>query len=70
MHDVITLEGEHGKYRTRVGALDLMIQRYLPASVNDLQDIIREEQGDPEWKISTVAEGLMILAELRGHGLD
>jgi hypothetical protein len=70
MHDLITLEGEHGQYQTRVGALDLMIQRYLPASVNDLQEIIREESGDPTYKIHTVTEGLMILAEYRGHATN
>lgn len=66
MHDVITLEGEHGQYQTRVGALDLMIQKYLPATVGDLQEIIREESGDPHYTIATVTEGLMILAEYRG----
>lgn len=75
LHDKITLEGEHGQYQTRVGSLDLMIQRYLgvsvePARVNDLQEIIREESGDPNYKITTVTEGLMILAEYRGYATN
>jgi hypothetical protein len=69
-HDLITLEGEHGQYQTRVAALDLMITRYLPASVNGLQTLIRERQGDESYKIGTVAEGLMILAELDGHATN
>jgi hypothetical protein len=70
MHDLITLEGEHGQYQTRVGALDLMIMRYLPASVNDLQEILRERSGDPHYTISTVTEGLLILAEYDGHATN
>lgn len=64
--DKITLEGEHGQYQTYVGRLDTLIARYLPASVEDLQEIIWERQGDPEYRVSTVTEGLMILAELDG----
>jgi hypothetical protein len=67
MHDVLTLEGEHGTYKTRAGELDLMIMHYLPASVADLRDLIRERQGDPEYRVSSVSEALMILAELDGH---
>jgi hypothetical protein len=47
-----------------------MIQRYLPASVNDLQEILRERSGDPNYKIHTVAEGLMILQEYDGHATN
>lgn len=80
-HDLITLQGEHGTYQTRVGALDLMIQRYLlgvpdgpPASVTDyrdaLQEEIRERQGDSTYTVTTVTEALMILAELHGHATN
>jgi hypothetical protein len=68
--DKITLEGEHGQYQTRVAELDLMIMRYLPASVEDLRDLIRERQGDPDYNVSTVTEGLMILAELDGYAIN
>jgi hypothetical protein len=67
--DKITMDGEHGKYVTRVGALDLMILRYLPASLESLRELIRERQGDPGYSVATVTEALMILATLDGHGL-
>lgn len=70
LHDKITLTGEHGTYQTQVDSLDLMIQRYLPASAADLQKIIREESGDPTYTIHTVIEGLMILAEYRGFATN
>lgn len=70
MWDKITLEGDHGRYQTRVAELDLMIQRYLPASVEDLRNLIQERQGGPGYSLSTVTEGLMILAELDGHATN
>jgi len=70
MHDLITLEGSHGQYQTRVGALDMMIRRYLPASVNDLQEELRARSGDDDYKIHTVTEGLMILAEYDGYATN
>lgn len=69
-HDKITLEGEHGQYQTTTIALDLMIGRYMPASPNDLQLEVRERHGDPEFRVTTVTEGLMILAELDGHATN
>lgn len=42
--DEITLEGEHGQYRTRVGG--------------------------PEYRLTTVTEGLMTLAELDGFATN
>ncbi|WP_138958983.1 hypothetical protein [Streptomyces sp. YIM 121038] len=69
-YDVITLKGEHGTYQTRVGALDIMIARYLPASSNGLQDLIRKRQGNPAYHVSTVSEALMILAELDGFATN
>lgn len=68
--DLITLQGEHGQYQTRVSALDLVIARYLPASPNDLQEEIRERTGDPERTVATMTEGLMILAELDGYATN
>jgi len=68
--DEITLEGEHGQYRARVESLDLVIARYLPASVAGLREIIRERTGEPERTLTTIMEGLMILAELDGFATN
>jgi hypothetical protein len=67
--DEITLEGEHGQYRARVESLDLVIARYLPASVAGLREIIRERTGE-ERTLTTIMEGLMILAELDGFATN
>jgi hypothetical protein len=70
--DKITVQStEHGQYQTRLGSLDLIIQRYLgvgvgPEEVAALQDEIRERQGDSTYTVTSVAEALMILAELDG----
>lgn len=72
--DKITLEGEHGQYQTRTGSLDIMIRHVLngdlPTSVAGLQREIRERSGDPNYKIHTVTEGLMILAEYEGYATN
>lgn len=66
----VTLTGEHGQYQTTPEALDLMIARYLPASVEDLQREIRERSGDPQYSIKSVSEGLMILQEYDGYATN
>ncbi|ANZ13334.1 hypothetical protein ACH4YO_40660 [Streptomyces noursei] len=72
-HDEIEIRNltGHGWYRTRAGAFDLMIMRYLPASVQDLRAKIRELNPDANVDdLQTVTECLMILAELRGHATN
>jgi hypothetical protein len=66
----ITLTGEHGQYQTTPEALDIMIGRYLPASVESLQREIRERSGDATYTIKSVVEGLMILQEYDGYATN
>jgi hypothetical protein len=67
---------KHGLYRLTSGRLDLAIRRYLPASSNELLNLVMRrapEMGmDPEGfnDLRTVSECLFILAEWDGHGLD
>lgn len=66
----ITLTGPHGAYQTHPSSLDDMMERYLPARREQLQEIIRERSGDPEYTIGSVTEGLMILQEHDGRATN
>ncbi len=63
----------HGTYQTRAGALDLLIGRYLPASVAELRAKIEEKSDgmDIDYSdLSTVTECLMVLAEYDGYATN
>lgn len=64
----------HGTYTTRPEALDIVMARYLPASVAELKVLITERSDDQGGGIdysdlTTVTECLMVLAEYDGYGL-
>ncbi len=68
----INIEG-HGTYQTRAGALDLLMQRYLPASIAELRAKIEEKSdgnGIDYSDLSTVTECLMILGEYDGYATN
>ncbi|MEU4534375.1 hypothetical protein AB0G15_05870 [Streptosporangium sp. NPDC023825] len=74
--NVITVEiPKHGRYKVSALAIDIMMSKYCPASVNELIEIIsglwRDNLGaefeNPET-VTTVTECLFILAELNGYG--
>jgi hypothetical protein len=47
------------------------MSRYLPATMEELARQITERQGEIQvWKITSLTEGLMILAELDGYATN
>lgn len=70
--DTITLHSEvHGTYQCTPHSLHVMMRRYLPAKREELEQIITERLGDSvTYPLSSVTEGLMILAELDGYGTN
>lgn len=67
--DTITLVGKYGTFQTRPAVLDLMIERYLPASLRELRAVV-EEKGGLSVEVHTVADALMVLAELDGYATN
>ncbi len=64
----------HGAYTVRPEALDVMLARYLPASVAQLKERITERSDDQGGGIdysdlTTITECLIVLAEYDGYGL-
>ncbi len=60
----------HGHFETTPEALDLMIGSYLPTSVQDLEKLIAERLGEARYPLTSVIEGLMVLAELDGYATN
>lgn len=69
--DTITLISRHGMYQCQPMAQDIMMDRYLPASIKKLTEEIVELHGYPlETPVTSVMEGLMMLAELNGYATN
>jgi hypothetical protein len=61
----------HGGYQCKAADLDRAMSRYLPATMEELARQITERQGEIQvWKITSLTEGLMILAELDGYATN
>lgn len=68
--DVVSISIEkHGYFQTYPGYLDLAIQKYLPASVEDLRKILAERSGGENdySDLRYVTECLFILSEYDGN---
>ena len=63
----ISIRG-HGEYQTTADGLDMLMYRYLPASVSELRAKIEQRSGgEIDYSdLHTVTECLMVLAELDG----
>ena len=65
----------HGRFRTSAYRLDMVMRKYLPASVLELRNHLSQEASNNGMEsntyedLQTVTECLMVLAELSGHGL-
>ena len=61
---------KRGTYQCDPEALDLMIAKYLPASLRDLEAEIASRGLGSTLGISSITEGLMILAEYDGYATN
>lgn len=69
--DMVYVWLQHGGgFKLSPLALDIMIERYLPASVAKLNERIAEENGDALAKRTSVTTALVTLAEIHGYGID
>lgn len=66
----ITAQGSYGQFQTTPFAFDMLIAKYLPASVNELNAIITERRGEEGDPYATVTECLMVLAEYDGYATN
>lgn len=66
----ITIKG-HGYYQTTAEMFDKAMEKYLPASVATLRDVLREaSEGEEDFSdLTTVTECLFILSEYDGNNL-
>jgi hypothetical protein len=64
----VTVQGWYGQFQTNPFLLDIVMSKYLPASVDELNALIVERHGENlEGKYETVIECLMVLAEFDGY---
>jgi hypothetical protein len=69
----ISITNAHGTFTTTTSALDLIIERYLPASPLQLQRILSETTGIPErdyYDVHAVSELLVMLADADGYAYE
>jgi hypothetical protein len=67
--ELITLTSRHGLFKCQPTALDLMMLRFTPASVDNLNEKIAELNGSPLDRRTSITSALITLAELTGYGL-
>lgn len=71
--DRIRLESSvHGQYECHAADLDVIITQYRGYTLPQLQSMIESDQGVPHdsYKINSLTEAYMILAELRGYATN
>lgn len=69
--DTVDLKSStHGWYQTRLMYLDEMIQEYGRYTPEQLSRIIAKRLGVEYYMVTTVTEGLFILAELDGYATN
>ncbi|MGW6597926.1 hypothetical protein [Streptomyces sp. NPDC055036] len=69
--DLITLNSsQHGQFQTQTVHLDEMIREYGQKTPEELSRILQDESGDPNYVVTTITEGLMVLAEYRGYATN
>jgi hypothetical protein len=69
----ISVTNAHGTFATTTSALDLIIQRYLPASPLQLRHHLHEATGIPEHAYNDVyaaSELLVMLADADGYAYE
>jgi hypothetical protein len=69
----ISITNAHGTFTTTTSALDLIIDRYLPASALQLQRVLSETTGTPERDyddVHAVSELLVMLADADGYAYE
>lgn len=73
MQTLITVRSKrHGTYQCEAASLDIMIMRYLPATLAELNVMLNERHGtEPGYfEAQSLTEALMILAELDGYATN
>lgn len=67
----IAFTSNHGTYETTPEALDLMMSKFLPASPEQLRQILSERAPDIDYSdVRSVSALLVVLAEYEGHATN
>lgn len=67
----IVFTSDHGQYETTPEALDLMMSKFLPASVGQLRHELRQREPDIDWSdLMDITSCLVVLAEYEGYATN
>jgi hypothetical protein len=66
----IRFTSDHGAYETTPEALDLMMSKFLPASPEQLRQVLSERSEVDYSDVHSVSALLLVLAEYEGHATN